>query len=192
MRTTLTLVSLLAVSTLWPAGGAPAEDPSTTGKANMVNASGAEGIAAPARTPEAGRSGLDQGRPSPAEAPASSLPPCAHAGPPVSIPSEFPKNFPLPPGTVITASRRADAAVVLEGFIPMELPKATRFFLQNLTAAGFRLGRGEAERGEAEDGFTGNGLVGFFKVRSIEGCPGTLQFTIQVSEYKPPGSAQPH
>jgi len=109
--------------------------------------------------------------PSPVEASPPTLPPCAQAGLPVSMPPEFPKNITLPPGTVITGTRRADAAIVLEGLIPMELPKATRFFLQNLTAAGFRPGRGEAERDEAEDRFMGNGLIGFFRLRTIHDCP---------------------
>ena len=74
----------------------------------------------------------------------------------------------------------------------MELPQATRFFLKNLTAAGYRLGRGEAERGEAEDRFTGNGVVGFFRVRSIEGCPGALEFTIRVQNVESLRSPEPN
>jgi hypothetical protein len=169
MRRILVAVILLAVGTL----SANDDSPAPTG------------------TAEPGRSRSDIVSPSPTEAPASTLPPCAHAGAPVAIPPEFPKNFPLPPGTMITATRRAGAATVLEGLIPMELPKATRFFLQNLTAAGYRLGRGEAERGEAEDRFFGNGMIGFFRLRSMRDCPGALQLAITVSEYKPPSTAKP-
>ena len=127
-------------------------------------------------------------------APEPSLPPCAQAGPAVSIPAEFPKDFPLPPGTVITATREVGPAIVLDGFVPMELPKATRFFLQKLTAAGFRLGRGEAERGEAEDRFFGKGVIGSFRLRSIEQCPGALQLmiTVQPAPATASPSAQPH
>jgi hypothetical protein len=142
-----------------------------------------------AGTAEPGRSRSNVVSPSATEAPASTLPPCAHAGAPVAIPPEFPKNFPLPPGTVITATRRADPATVLEGLIPMELPKATRFFLQNLTAAGYRLGRGEAERGEAEDRFFGNGVIGFFRLRSMRDCPGALELAITVQPM--PGTPSP-
>ena len=116
--------------------------------------------------------------PTPTATAAPTLPPCAQAGPAVTPPPQFPKNFPLPPGTVFTGSRSAQQAIVLEGFIPMELPQATRFFLQNLTAAGYRLGRGEAEQGEAEDRFVGNGIIGFFRLRSIRDCPGALQLVI--------------
>lgn len=79
-----------------------------------------------------------------------------------------------------------------EGFVPMELPQATRFFVQNLTAAGFRLGRGEAERGEAESRFGGNGIIGFFRLRNMRDCPGALQLAITVSEYKPLPTPSPH
>jgi hypothetical protein len=165
MRRVLTFVSLLAVNVLWA-------DWLAKGDAHTEVDDGVNASATPA-----GSAGASPG---PAQTSAPSLPPCAQAGPPVSLPPEFPKNFPLPPGTVITASRHAGPTVVLEGFIPMELKEATRFFVQKLPDAGFRLGRGEAERSEAESRFGGDGVAGFFKVRSIEGCPGALQFTVRV------------
>jgi hypothetical protein len=113
------------------------------------------------------------------------LPPCAHAGPPVSLPPDFPKNFPLPQGTVITVTRRAEPALIVQGFIPMELKEATRFFVQRLPAAGFQLGRGEAERAEAEARFGGSGVIGLFKLRSIEDCPRALELTIRVQTIEP-------
>lgn len=108
------------------------------------------------------------------------LPPCAKAGPPVSLSPEFPQNFPLPPGTVITVSRRDEPALVVQGFIPMELKEATRFFVQKLPAAGFHLGRGEVEQSEAEARFGGKGVVGLFKLQIIEDCPRALELTIRV------------
>lgn len=149
----------------------------------------------PAGTPESKASASDSAAsasPSPAGSAAPTLPPCAHAAAPVAIPPEFPKNITFPPGTVLTGTRRAGAAIVLDGLIPAELPQATRFFLQSLTAAGYRLGRGEAERGEAEDRFGGNGIIGFFRVRNMPDCPGALQLAITVSEYKPPSTTSPH
>jgi hypothetical protein len=146
----------------------------------------------PAGTPEATPTGsAASASPSPAESVAPTLPPCAHAAAPVAIPPEFPKNIQFPPGTITTSTRRAGAALVLEGLVPMELPQATRFFLQKLAAAGYRLGRGEAEEGEAEDRFFGNGIQGFFRLRTMRDCPGALQLVITVSEYKPPPSASP-
>jgi hypothetical protein len=115
-----------------------------------------------------------------AEEPAPTLPPCVHAGPPVSLPPEFPKSLPLPPGTVITSAKSFEAGVALVGFVPMELKDATQFFLHKFPAAGFKLGRGEVEQSEAEARFGGNGIVGYFKLRSIPDCPGALDFIIRV------------
>ena len=188
MRRTRTFISLLAVIVLRADWRAEAD--ADTGVANRVNASAT--ATGSAGTSDIGTSGLTGGAgPSPAEAPAPTLPPCAQAGQPVSLPPEFPKSFPLPAGTVITASRHAGPTIVLEGFIPMELKEATRFFVQKLPDAGFRLGRGEAERGEAESGFGGNGVAGFFKVRSIEACPGALEFTVRVQNVESLRSPEP-
>lgn len=148
---------------------------------SSTKAPGSAGTARAAGTPDAGQERLSRGAsPLPGAPPAASLPPCAQAGAPVSLPPEFPKNFPLPPGTIITVSRRAEPALVLQGFIPMELREATRFFVQKLPAAGFQLGRGEAERHEAEARFGDAGVIGLFKLRSIEDCPGALELTIRV------------
>ncbi len=127
----------------------------------------------------------------PAQPAAASLPPCAHAGAPVTLPPEFPQKFPLPPGTVITVSRRAEPALVLQGFIPMELREATRFFAKNLPAAGFQLGRGEVERGEADARFGGHGVIGLFKLQRIEDCAGALELTIRIQSMSQPGSVHP-
>jgi hypothetical protein len=188
MRRVLTFISLLTVTPLW--ADWPGESGAHTGAANGANA-------LPTATGSASASAIGMGdltggaSPSPAQTPAPSVPPCAKAAPPISLPPEFPKSFPLPPGTVITASQHAGPTIVLEGFIPMELKEATRFFVQKLPDAGFRLGRGEVERGEAESRFGGNGVAGFFKVRIIEGCPGALQFTVRVQSVESLRSPDP-
>ena len=184
MQPTVTLVSLLAATLLW-SGCCRTGDASTKGDVNEVNASPnaiASSSSAPrAATPDSASGGLTATTtPGPANAAAPTLPPCAQAGPPVNLPPEFPQSFPLPPGTVITVSRRAEPALVVQGFMPMELKDATRFFVQKLPAAGFQLGRGEAERNEAEARIGGNGVIGYFKLRSITDCPGALEFTIRV------------
>jgi hypothetical protein len=120
----------------------------------------------------------DDNMSAPAASAQPSLPPCVHAGPPVNIPPEFPKNFPLPPGALITGNKPAKLGAVLVGFIPMELDEAKRFFMQKLPAAGFQLGRGEVEQDEVEARFAGNGMVGYFKLHSIADCPGALSLTI--------------
>lgn len=73
----------------------------------------------------------------------------------------------------------------------MELKEATRFFLKDLPAAGFKLGRGESEPTEAEARFGGNGVVGFFKMRTIADCPGALQITVRVQSIESIRNPQP-
>ena len=110
----------------------------------------------------------------------NSLPPCAHVEAAISLPPEFPKNVPIPPGTVFIATRPSPRGngIVMEGFIPMERPKATRFFLQELKAGGFQIGRGESEPEEAEAPFRGNGILGHFKLRNLRDCPEAVQLII--------------
>jgi hypothetical protein len=185
MRRTLTFIGLLAVTVLWADWQAEAD--ADTGAASRMSGSGI--ATSSASRSEVGTSDLTGGAsPGAAQMPAPTLPPCAEAGPPVTVPPEFPTSFPLPPGTVITASRRGGPTIVLEGFIPMELKEATRFFVQKLPDAGFRLGRGEAERGEAESRFGGNGVAGFFKVRSIADCPRALELTIRIQTIESAGT----
>src|SRR5947207_5155444 len=102
MRQTRTFISLLAVTVLW--ADRRAEGDADTGAANRVNSSATA-------TGSAGRSDIGTSEltggagPGPAEAPAPTLPPCAQAGQPVSLPSEFPKSFPPPAATVMKANR---------------------------------------------------------------------------------------
>ncbi len=71
----------------------------------------------------------------------------------------------------------------------MELKEATRFFVQKLPAAGFKLGRGDAEQSEAEARFGGRGVIGLFKLRTVEDCPRALELTIKIQSISQPGSA---
>lgn len=116
-------------------------------------------------------------------APTTSLPPCAKAGPAVSLPSEFPNSFPLPPGTVITSSQRTERGVtVVGGFIPMEFKNGVSFFQSKLPDAGYQLLEGDAEMDEAESTFSGHGFHGKWKVNGILNCPGAVTLAIAVSK----------
>ena len=124
---------------------------------------------------------------SPSNSPAAGLPPCAQAKPPIPVPPEFPKSFPLPPGTVFTASQQVEPeGLLVDALSPMEFKQAARFFGKNLFASGFRLGEGEeeaeaeAEAGEVEARFAGNGVTGSLTVRTIADCPGAVQLTVRV------------
>ncbi len=116
-------------------------------------------------------------------APTANLPPCAKAGPVVTLPSEFPNSFPLPTGTVITSSQRTERGVnLVGGLIPMEFKNVVGFFQSKLPAAGYQLLEGDAEMDEAESTFLGQGFRGKWKVNGILNCPGAVTLTIAVSK----------
>ena len=110
------------------------------------------------------------------------LPACAEVGPAISLPAEFPPNFPLPPGTVIHASRNTEEGVlIVDAVMPVSLQAAADFFLRELPTAGFLLGFGDSEFDEAESAFSGNGYDGHFKVHSILDCPGAVTLTLALT-----------
>jgi hypothetical protein len=108
------------------------------------------------------------------------LPACAKVVQPIAIPPEFPANFPLPPGTVITArENRSDDRIILTTVVPaLDVKGAAQFFEQALPKAGFTITEGESEPGEAEANYEGNGYKGRWKVNSIDGCSGAISLTV--------------
>jgi hypothetical protein len=110
--------------------------------------------------------------------PPPELPACAK-GSPVPRPAALPESFPLPPGTVVTASSEPHTGqIVLGGLIPADLQDAAAFFNDSLPESGYRQGLGDAESNEAEAPFTGEGFRGKWKVNSIVGCPTAVELTL--------------
>lgn len=108
-------------------------------------------------------------RPTPS-APATLGGPCIAAQPRKSMPSFFPKNLPLPPGSYaaevpppFAGSQRA--VVIAKG----TLRDFIVFILSEWPKQGWVLGRGDAEPGEADDSFRDQRAVnyGAFKARAI-------------------------
>lgn len=103
------------------------------------------------------------------------------------VPDDFPKGVPIPPGTVITASRRYQArgfpkTLVIYGYAPMNLRAATLFFIRELPRRGYSIGRGDSEVGEAEAPFQGNGVRGAWKLAvGTVPCPNLIELLIGVS-----------
>jgi hypothetical protein len=112
------------------------------------------------------------------EGPPPRLPACVEANP-VRRPPALPADFPLPPGTVITASSQPHSGqLVLGGLIPADLQDAASFFDESLPERGYRQGLGDSESNEAEAPFTGNGFRGKWKVNAIAGCPTAVVLTL--------------
>jgi hypothetical protein len=114
----------------------------------------------------------------PVSGPPPKLPACAKANL-VARPQALPARFPLPPGTVVTASSEPHSGqLVVAALIPSDLQDAASFFNESLPANGFRQGLGDSESNEAEAPFTGNGFRGKWKVNSIAGCPTAVVLTL--------------
>jgi hypothetical protein len=110
--------------------------------------------------------------------PPPKLPACV-TGKAVAPPAGLPADFPLPPGTVVTASSEPHTGqLVLAGLIPADLQDAASFFNDSLRVSGYRQGLGDSESNEAEAPFTGNGFRGKWKVNSIAGCPQAVSLTL--------------
>jgi hypothetical protein len=108
------------------------------------------------------------------------LPACAKAKPVVRPPA-LPADFPLPPGTVVTANSEPHTGqLVLAGLVPADLEGAASFFNESLTESGYRQGLGDSESGEAEAPFTGNGFRGKWRVNAIADCPSAVVLTLVV------------
>lgn len=107
------------------------------------------------------------------------LPACARAGPAVDPPPGFPRDFPFPPGTVVTTSRVTEAgAAYVEAYVPGTMQEAVVFFLDALPAAGFEHGRGDSEAHEAESAFRGNGVDGHWLVATLTDCPDAVALAV--------------
>ena len=131
-------------------------------------------------------------QPSASSAPTASsvvvVPSCAPVATPgpVEMPPDFPSDFPLPPGMVITAARVTTAGgAEVQGYAPGELTEVAQWFTEALPAAGFTNGVGDSESGEAEADFSGpGGLVGHWLILIIADCPGALG--VLIGTYRPP------
>ena len=111
---------------------------------------------------------------------APALPACATVAQTTAIPPEFPANFPLPPGTVITSHEaRSGSRIIINTVVPsLDVKGVAGFFEQALPKAGFKITDGESEPGDAEANYEGNGYKGRWKVTSIDGCPGAVTLTV--------------
>lgn len=88
----------------------------------------------------------------------------------------------LPPGTVLTSSeRRPEGQLLVSGVIPREFRKVVEFFVEELPAAGYKNGEGDAEQDEAESHFSGKGVTGKWKVNGILNCPDAVTLSLLVS-----------
>lgn len=110
--------------------------------------------------------------------PAEPMPACAKPGNAIALPTDFPAQFPFPPGTVISQSQSRTEGRVLNGVAPSDPHSVAVFLSRELPYKGFKTGIGDSEANEAESDYAGYGYQGRWKVRSIQGCPGAVTFTV--------------
>ena len=112
---------------------------------------------------------------------AGPLPRCAGVEREIPRPVLLPDDFPLPPGTKLTASRTPfEGQVVIEGAVPGGLEDSAAFFGDELEDAGYATGRRDAEAGEMESEslFTGENIRGGWRVNEIPDCDGASKLTL--------------
>jgi len=107
------------------------------------------------------------------------LPHCAQLGKAIARPATVPAGFPVPEGTRFSelTTNAAGTRLVL-GYAPLGLGAATRWFRREVPQAGYRFTSADAELVEAEARFTGNGIVGLWRVNVIRGCANAVVVTL--------------
>ncbi len=86
----------------------------------------------------------------------------------------------MPPGSVLTTARvTIGGGAYVDGYAPGSLAQNAQFFSEALPAAGYALGRGDAETNmEAESTFIGNGVTGRWIVASLVNCPDAVAIAV--------------
>lgn len=121
----------------------------------------------------------------------SPLPTCA---PPQTKPYTWPKAFPqdLPrlPGAVLGETKKtADGLTILKFSTDTSLRDSIIFIVRKLPAAGYTLGRGDAEATEADAPFTKGDLRGVLRGASTELCK--TQWILAVTRARFGGTGSP-
>jgi hypothetical protein len=101
---------------------------------------------------------------------ASAASPCLETGTQIARPAALPASFPVPRGTIFRARSSRYGSQIVEARAPGTLRGARDFYRSALPRAGFRLGRGDAERYEAETDFSRGAVAGHLKLNALPGC----------------------
>ena len=98
----------------------------------------------------------------------------------VALPSGFPTNFPLPPGTVITGvdDRGSRAGIVITGVTATDFTSVLKALQTDLPARGFTPDEGEVEPHDAESNWSSAGYTGRWAIRDISSCAGDVSVSV--------------
>lgn len=91
-----------------------------------------------------------------------------------SWPAEVPSDLPKPPGIAITSTQAAQNGVHIVRFTtPTSLRESVLFVIKKLPAAGFAIGRGDAEAREADAPFARGDIRGVLRLLATDTCETT-------------------
>ncbi|MDX6216167.1 MAG: hypothetical protein QOG99_1751 [Frankiales bacterium] len=115
---------------------------------------------------------VDTGAPIASLAPTPSPTPCpAVAGKPYQWPVGVPKDLPKPPGSsYVSATTSTDKVTIVRLSSTTSLQQSVLFVLNEVSKAGFTLGRGDAEPAEADAPFGRGDIRGIYKMLSRDTC----------------------
>lgn len=120
---------------------------------------------------------------------------CPRLGRSKPPPAGFPKDFPLPRGTVLTKTmhsregRGLPTVAYVQGTVPLSLTDAAVVLTRELPRKGYGLTFGDSEPPyEAESRFIGNGRTGAWKLWALPGCERAVAILVGVVVPKPPAS----
>ncbi len=94
-------------------------------------------------------------------------------------PAGFPTDFPLPPGTVVTAGDdRGSAGLVVTGITGRPFAEVLAALQHDLPARGYTPDHGETEPRDAESDWTSAGFTGRWAIREVPSCPGDTTVSV--------------
>ena len=116
---------------------------------------------------------------------AANLPKCLQSLKAVTLPSDdtFPKDWPFPKGTVITATEEVPGGgLAVTAQVGSEFDQVLPFMQQDLEDAGFVATNGEAEKDDAEATWSGHGYAGSWAIRASDTCQGTTLMQVAAAK----------
>lgn len=96
--------------------------------------------------------------------------PCPDRPTSLDWPAEVPADLPKPPTAVRTSVEQTDGLTLVMFTTQTALLDSLRYVVKALPAAGFTVGRGDAEASEADAPFVKGDLRGIMRMISIEPC----------------------
>ena len=116
---------------------------------------------------------------------AANVPSCMQSLKAVTLPAggSFPKDWPFPEGTVITATEDVPGGgLAVTAQVGSDFEEVLPFMQHDLEDAGFVASQGEAEDDDAEATWSGNGYAGTWAIKSSETCEGTTLLQVAAAK----------